>query len=241
MRRGGGHQVTSAAAAARSHAADGRVPAPRVLVVEDHRTVAQSLVLVLRGAGLDADAVAGPPFDDVVQQAASYEPDVVLLDLDLGPGGTQGTSLVGPLGRQGAAVVMLSGVRDRRQLAECVEAGAVGVLDKAEPVENVVAAVRAAVAAGRLMSDHERFEWLAELRAARAEREARLAPFEQLTPREQDVLVRLGEGLSAAEIGEAQFVSVFTVRGHIRSILVKLGVGSQLAAVALARRAGWLP
>lgn len=213
----------------------------RVLVVEDHQAIAQALVMVLSAEGMNAAMAIGPVFDDVLAQATEFEPHVVLLDLDLGPAAGLTTGLIGPLSAGGSAVVMLTGVRDRRMLAECVEQGAVGVLDKAVPMDAVIHAVRATAEEGRLMLDGERFEWLASLRAVRAEESARLAIFEQLTPREQDVLVRLGEGRSAAEIAELQFVSVFTVRGHIRSILTKLGVNSQLAAVALAREAGWLP
>ncbi len=213
----------------------------RVLVVEDHRSIAQALVVVLRAEGMEADLATGPRFDDVVEQATAMEPHVVLLDLDLGPVAGLAMPLIEPLCSAARAVVMLSGVRDRRMLAECVERGAVGVVDKAEPMDVVIDAVRTTAEQGRLMSDGERFEWLADLRVARADETARLEPFRQLTPREQDVLVRLGEGRSAAEIADLQYVSIFTVRGHIRSVLTKLGVGSQLAAVALAREAGWLP
>jgi DNA-binding NarL/FixJ family response regulator len=67
------------------------------------------------------------------------------------------------------------------------------------------------------------------------------APFESLTPREAAVLGDLLEGRSADDIAEASFVSITTVRAQIRSILSKLGVRSQLAAVSMARRAGWSP
>ncbi len=49
----------------------------------------------------------------------------------------------------------------------------------------------------------------------------------------------LVDGLSAEEIAETHFVAVTTVRSQVRGILQKLGVRSQLAAVATANRAGW--
>jgi DNA-binding CsgD family transcriptional regulator len=76
-------------------------------------------------------------------------------------------------------------------------------------------------------------ELVATLRAR--ERDARL--FEALTPREQQVLGAMLAGASAAEIAAMEQVSLATVRSHIRSVLAKLGVSSQLAAVALAHRA----
>ena len=47
------------------------------------------------------------------------------------------------------------------------------------------------------------------------------------------------EGHCAEDIAKAAFVSISTVRSQIKAILLKLGVNSQLAAVAMARRAGW--
>jgi DNA-binding NarL/FixJ family response regulator len=66
-----------------------------------------------------------------------------------------------------------------------------------------------------------------------------LEAFAVLTEREQFVLAELIEGHCAEEIARAAFVSISTVRSQIKSILQKLGVSSQLAAVALARKAGW--
>ena len=63
--------------------------------------------------------------------------------------------------------------------------------------------------------------------------------FDDLTEREQSVLAELMEGHCAEEIAKAAFVSISTVRSQIKAILQKLGVNSQLAAVALTRRAGW--
>ena len=64
------------------------------------------------------------------------------------------------------------------------------------------------------------------------------AKLRSLSPRETEVLDALFEGTSAETIASEQFVSLGTVRSHIRSILRKLGVQSQLAAVAAARRVG---
>lgn len=62
-----------------------------------------------------------------------------------------------------------------------------------------------------------------------------------LTRREQQVLDALSDGLRPAAIARQFFVSLHTVRTHIRSLLGKLEVHSQLEAVATARRAGWEP
>ena len=94
---------------------------------------------------------------------------------------------------------------------------------------------------GARLSREERDELLRLLREHRQQDHQRLAPFEQLSPREQQVLASVMEGLSAEAIAERDYVSLSTTRTQIRSILTKLGVNSQIAAVAMARAAGWSP
>jgi DNA-binding NarL/FixJ family response regulator len=79
------------------------------------------------------------------------------------------------------------------------------------------------------------------LTAARVEERSqeRIELFFTLTEREQNVLAELIEGHRAEDIAKAAFVSISTVRTQIKAILQKLGVSSQLAAVAMARRADW--
>jgi DNA-binding NarL/FixJ family response regulator len=85
-----------------------------------------------------------------------------------------------------------------------------------------------------LIGRTHRAELLDELRLERADTMRAHATFERLTPRESVVLGALTDGLSAEEIAEAHFVALTTVRSQIRAVLHKLGVRSQLAAVALA-------
>ncbi len=67
-----------------------------------------------------------------------------------------------------------------------------------------------------------------------------LAPFHCLTAREGQVLRALAEGVGVAAIAADWFVSEATVRSQVRGVLTKLGVTSQLEAVAAAHRCGWL-
>jgi DNA-binding NarL/FixJ family response regulator len=166
---------------------------------------------------------------------------VVLLDLELG--GEIGTSipLIAPLEAFGAQVVMVTGVSDRVRLAECLEAGATGLINKSTPFADLVLAVQEVVELGTLVPPQQRHELLGELRRQRAADRDRLAPFERLTGREQQVLGALMEGKAAEKIAEEYFVSLATVRSQIRAILLKLDVNSQLAAVAMARQSEWEP
>jgi two-component system nitrate/nitrite response regulator NarL len=210
----------------------------RIFIVDDHRLVAVGLKLALRSRGWDVEVADGPTVDAVLEWARSFEPDCVLLDLHLGDLGS-GRDLIGRLRETSRAVVILTGETDRLLLAACLEAGADGWICKSAFLDDVVAAVEDALAGRPLVGLAQRQELLDDLRVHRASLERSRSPFERLTPREQRVLDALVDGLSGEEIAEAQFVAVSTVRSQVQGILRKLGVRSQLAAVATATRAGW--
>lgn len=179
--------------------------------------------------------------ESVLAQAARVRAGVVLLDLDLGAAVGNGVDLIAPLNEMGSQVLVVTGSTDRVRHAACVEAGAAGFMEKSARFDELLHATLDAAHLQALLSPNQRQELLAELRQQRAEKRARLAAFEQLTPRESEVLAALCEGRSAQAIAAAAYVSEATVRTQIRGILTKLGVSSQLAAVAAARRAGWEP
>jgi two-component system, NarL family, nitrate/nitrite response regulator NarL len=210
----------------------------RVLVVEDHGLLGDSLTAALTSEGFHVVRPGSLEAESVLAEAATIRPHVALLDFRLDDDRTA-LPMIAPLRELGASVVMVTGERDRVRLAECVEAGAIGLVDKGVAFDDLLVAVRQVAELRTLLSRDERDELLRLLREARLADGERLKPFEALTAREQAVLDALMDGLSADAIAERDFVSIATVRSQIRSILSKLGVGSQLAAVALARAAEW--
>ncbi len=213
----------------------------RVLLVDDHELLSGTVALALRQYGIEVHIAAGPSPAAIVDVARRLAPVLVLLDLDLGPELGSGLDLIAPLIQAGSRVVMVTGSTDRAGLGACIEAGATGVVSKAVSFETLVATVRRAAEGAPLLTDDERQALLDELRRQQRADSERLAPFMALSPREQAVLGRLVAGESAETIAARTYVSVATVRSHIRAILMKLGVNSQLAAVALVRDAGWDP
>lgn len=216
-------------------------PPLRLLLVEDHQLLAGTLAMALRQQGLDVETASGPSAGEVVERARDLAPVLVLLDLDLGPPLGNGLDLIGPLIDVGARVVVVTGVTDRARLGRCLEAGASGVISKATEFERLVDDVRAAAEGRPILREDLRHALLAEARTRRRADDQRLAPFRSLSAREQAVLAGLLAGESAEAIARRSYVSLATVRSQIRAILRKLGVSSQLAAVALAREAGWEP
>ena len=205
----------------------------RVLVVDDHALVAIGVKLALSARRWDVEAISGPTALDVIAHAQRFEPQCVLLDLNLAAVGS-GIDLIGPLLSTGAQVVMLTAERRRIVLAECVEAGAAGWISKGAVLDELDATLRELLAGGTVIGRADRAALLEELRRERAGTLRAQTTFERLTHREALVLGSLIDGLSADEIAEAHFVALTTVRSQIRAVLQKLGVRSQLAAVALA-------
>jgi two-component system, NarL family, nitrate/nitrite response regulator NarL len=212
----------------------------RIVLLEDHGLIAHTVAAALGGRDVEV-VVVDPAIDgDLTVPLLAAEPELALLDLDLGPRGTS-LELVGPLTEAEVPVVVVTGVTDPVRRAECVAAGAVGVLDKSGSFDTLVASIERVLASGTLLSSHERDEHLALLRGHTAAERERLAPFERLTRREAEVLGALMRGRSVEQIATAEVVSVTTVRTHVRGILTKLEVGTQLAATARATDAGWRP
>jgi DNA-binding NarL/FixJ family response regulator len=210
------------------------------LIVDDHGVLADGLAMALQAEGLPAEVHVPRSPESVIEAVRTCEPHLVLLDLDLGMERGSGVDLVEPLRTLGPRVLVLTGSTDRIVHARCLEAGAVGVASKGDPFDQLLDAIRRAARGEPAMGRRRREELLEELRHDRAARSERLAPFERLTPKEASVLLALAEGRSADEIARSSYVSLPTVRTQIRGILVKLGVGSQLAAVGMAIDRGWL-
>ncbi len=205
----------------------------RVLVVEERALIALGLQLVLSASHWDVQAISGPT-TELIARAELFEPHCVLLDIHVSGGVGKGIELIGPLMSTGAPVVVLTSERRRIVLAECLEAGASGWIHLSAGVDEVDATLTRVLAGRALIGRAERSALLEELRMDRALTVNSDAAFSQLTHREALVLGGLVDGLSAEEIAEAHFVALSTVRSQIRSVLQKLGVRSQLAAVALA-------
>lgn len=217
---------------------DAPIDGPRLLLVDDHRLLAETLQSSLTFSGLAASIAPCGSFDEILAETAAVRPTLVVLDLDL-QGAGYGYDLIAPLRALGAEVLVLTGTVDRLALARCLEAGALGIASKANGFGGVLEQIHRAADGESVTPITERMQLLADLAAHRRAEDKRKAPFEALSARERDVLRQIVEGKQAAAVARDSFVSLATVRTQIRSILMKLDVTSQVAAVALARQGGW--
>ena len=211
-----------------------------VLIVDDQRLMADSLCVALRLEGFEPTVAAITDRYDLVARIVADPPALVLLDLDLGGALGDGADLVAPCVAAGARVLVLTGTKDQLWIASALEQGACAAIDKAIPFEELLPVVMSAARGEQVLAPAERDHLVGRLRAHRVSRRRDLAPFESLTPREQQVLRALSNGLTVPRIAELWVVSEATVRSHVHADLRKLSVRSQLEAVAAATRVGWL-
>ncbi len=212
----------------------------RVAIVDDHAVVVEALRMSLDLKGFETVDMrpASADVDALVRSVVAAQADVVLLDLQLGPAG-DGKRLIPSLVRQRQRVVVLTGISDRARWGACLAAGAVGVLPKTAHLQVIVDAVQRAAQGVPVVSPRLRQDLLQVWQARSSVDDDRRRRLSRLTPRESDVLLQLIHGKRVREVAKEAFVSEATVRTQVKSILAKLGVNSQLAAVALARDAGW--
>ena len=209
------------------------MPLPiRVVIVDDHEMVAESLRRVL-GAEDDIEVVAlAGTAAEALAVAVAHAPDVILMDYLLPDGdGVAATARIRE-GMPDVKVILLTGGACHDVLSGALEVGCVGYMEKTSALDNLGSAIRA-VASGEVLV------------SAPASRRSGLgtrggAGHGGLTDREREVLGLVAEGLTNSAIAERLNVSVHTVRSHVQRVLEKLPAHSKLEAVVVAGRRGLL-
>lgn len=208
----------------------------RTWIVEDHDVFRRSLQrLCTPSRGL----AAAPAFANAESMLAMLQrapddqkPEVMLLDVGLpGRSGIEIISDVHKLAPE-CRIVILTVFEDEEKISRAISAGASGYLLKTSRADNVAEAILEASQGGSPMSPKVAasvVKMLAKLTKPAAQ------PI-SLSPREQELLALLVEGLTAKEIADRLQVSIHTTSTHTRNLFTKLGVHSRAAAVARALR-----
>lgn len=205
----------------------------RVMIVEDHRIVAEGLVALL--SGLPDMTVVGSAGSvaESAPLAQSQSPDVALLDFRLPDGtGAEAGARIREL-RPDTKLIFLS--RDDSDAARiaAVEVGASAFLHKSRAATEVVDAIRLVAKGGNLITPRT-------VATLVTKRRTRTTQLQSLTAREKDVLRLLATGAGSRDISQALGISYTTMRTHLRSLGRKLGVHSRIEAIAKSRELGLL-
>jgi DNA-binding NarL/FixJ family response regulator len=215
-----------------------------VALVEDHALFAESLAIALASEGHEVRRIALPTHS---RSASSLLPAilraqarVVLLDLDLGALGNA-VGLIAPIASSGTSVVVVTATNDQARWGECLRYGAKTVLSKNTPLHDILVTIRRIGNGLSVLDTEVRDELLRVWHSQCHEIQQARLRLDRLTPREAEILGQLVAGHQVSEIARTAVVSEATVRTQVKSILAKLEVSSQIAAVGLAHRANWHP
>ncbi len=208
----------------------------RVLIVDDHEIVRKGLSAMLaEQEGFEVVGQAGTG-NAAVTLAKELQPDIVLLDIFLG--NTNGLDIAQQLSRgcPEARIVIVTGMGNDDYLFRAMRIGVHGYLQKALPIDELLAALRSVYRGERVIGEPRAMTQI-------------LSEFERLTKEQERVrsglndleieLLRLAAaGCSNKEIAARQFWSEVTVKRKMQDIYRKLQVTDRAQAVAEAMRNG---
>lgn len=218
------------------------IPAPtkaklRILIVDDHAVLRhgmRKLIEAERDMEVIGEGDNGRVALDLVQQ---LQPDVVMMDLSMPE--MSGTEAVRHLKatRAASGVLVLSVHEDQGYLRETLEAGALGYMLKRAAPQELIQAIRAVASGSMHIDSRVADKLISSLVDKRPEKSAVALP---LTPREEQALRSIAEGYSIKEIAAVMEISVKTVETYKARAMEKLGLGSRVDIVRVARQLGWL-
>jgi DNA-binding NarL/FixJ family response regulator len=203
-----------------------KVSTIRILVADDHSIVRMGLIAMINAVpGMEIVAEAA----DGVQAIAlfiKWNPDLALMDLRMPV--KNGIEATIEIFKQNTAarILMLTALDGDEDIHKALEAGVAGYVLKDSTEDKLIPAIRA-VASGQSWIPKEVAKRLASRRL-----------FEELTPRELQVLNELAKGLANKQIADVLNISENTVKWYLKNILAKLRVADRAEAVAVAIQRG---
>jgi DNA-binding NarL/FixJ family response regulator len=225
----------------------GPVPSPasplRVFILDDHEVVRRGVRDLLEAEPDIVVAGEAASAREALARVPAVRPDVAVLDVRLGEGESgdhAGVEVCRELRARmpGLACLMLTSFDDDEALFDAIMAGAAGYVLKRIDGSDLVAAIRTVAGGESMLDPRTAARVMARLRDPRPEPEApSVSPeLERLSPREQEILELIGEGLTNRQIAERLFLAEKTIKNRVSSILAKLGVGRRIQAAMLAER-----
>ncbi|WP_174616219.1 response regulator transcription factor [Virgibacillus ihumii] len=196
----------------------------RVVVVDDHEIVRKGIVSYLRteeDIEIAGEASSG---NDGAAIILDTKPDVVLMDLIMENGtGIEATEKV-MRELPSCRIIILTSYYDNEQVIPAIEAGAFSYILKTSSAREIAAAIKKAAAGENVIEPKVAGQMMTNFR--RSPKKAH----EELTERELEVLLCIGDGLTNQEISDKLFIGIKTVKTHVSNILSKLDVHDRTQA-----------
>ena len=208
------------------------------LILADDHAVVRSGIRMLLEAQPDIEIVAEAESGrQAVEQVRQLRPDVVLMDIQMPElNGIEATKQIKKM-VPGTAVLALTMYEDDQYFFEMLHAGASGYVPKRAAPDDLVTAIRT-VARGEIFLYPSLATRLVQDYLKRAGSGEQPLVYDDLTPREREVLVLIAEGLTNAEIANRLIISVKTVDRHRENIMRKLNMHNRIDLVKYAIRTG---
>ena len=212
----------------------------RLLIVDDQELVRTGFRLFLETQNdLEVVGEAGDG-KDAIELAHDLRPDVILMDIRMPRmDGVEATARLTASGLTPPPRVLVLTTFDLDEYVfGALRAGAAGFLLKDAPRERLVEAIRVVHAGEALLSPSITRRLVEDFAARTDPLEPSAALLEELTPREREVLILVARGLSNGEIAKRLVVTEATVKSHVGSLLMKLGLRDRVQAVVFAYEHG---
>jgi DNA-binding NarL/FixJ family response regulator len=197
------------------------------LVVDEHPVVRRGVRALLEQGFHEVELLDSPNAAAALEAAGEVNPDVILIDPGKGPGSTEETLL--ELGRKlDSPVVVFTADGGARQLSDALKAGVKGYVRKDSPAEDLIRAIRSALA-GEFYVDPALSSTIVLEEGERT-----------LTARQREILQMLADGMQTDAVAKQLGLSTETVRTHTKRILAKLDADTRTQAVAIGIRNGMI-
>ena len=215
-----------------NHAADCK----RVIVVDDHPLFLNGVIQILEAEDDICVIGKGSSAEEALQLAVDNLPDVILLDVSMPGGGIEAAKSIASVCPV-VSIGMLTVSESDEDVVQSLQAGAHGYILKGIGGGELVNVVRSLHAGDLYVSPGLAAQLLTESKKSIQSKHAKnTKAAESLTPREEQILEGIAQGLSNREIGDKLHISEKTVKNYVTNILQKLQVRNRVEAAMLAHQ-----